>query len=45
VEWNKNAYDHLVYDEQQKDLLLSFVQNHGNTGHQPTEDVIKGKGG
>ncbi|XWW96099.1 hypothetical protein V2A60_004069 [Cordyceps javanica] len=26
--WNDTAYSHLVYDEQQKDLILSFVQHH-----------------
>ncbi|KAK4216493.1 ATP-dependent zinc metalloprotease YME1L1 [Rhypophila decipiens] len=26
--WNDAAYDHLVYDEQQKDLVMSFVENH-----------------
>ncbi|KAL7921885.1 hypothetical protein ACQKWADRAFT_294720 [Trichoderma austrokoningii] len=26
--WNDTAYSHLVYDDQQKDLVLSFVQNH-----------------
>ncbi|KAM3502451.1 hypothetical protein MY10362_004833 [Beauveria mimosiformis] len=25
--WNDTAYSHLVYDEQQKDLILSFVQH------------------
>lgn len=29
VVWNDTAYDHLVYDAQQKDLVLSFVDNHG----------------
>ncbi|KAH0494597.1 hypothetical protein TgHK011_001214 [Trichoderma gracile] len=26
--WNDTAFSHLVYDDQQKDLVLSFVQNH-----------------
>ncbi|KAM3435647.1 hypothetical protein NHJ13734_005454 [Beauveria thailandica] len=26
--WNNTAYSHLVYDEEQKDLILSFVQHH-----------------
>ncbi|PQK13270.1 hypothetical protein BB8028_0004g02010 [Beauveria bassiana] len=26
--WNETAYSHLVYDEPQKDLILSFVQRH-----------------
>ncbi|CAK7227073.1 hypothetical protein SBRCBS47491_006445 [Sporothrix bragantina] len=43
VQWNDGAYDHLVYDEQQKDLVLSFVESHGHTTHK-VEDVIIGKG-
>ncbi|KAK9444651.1 AAA family ATPase [Metarhizium brunneum] len=27
--WNDKAYEHLVYDPQQKDLVLSFVESHG----------------
>lgn len=41
--WNDKAYDHLVYDEQQKDLVLSFVESHGHAKPQ-MEDVIVGKG-
>lgn len=41
--WNDQAYDHLVYDEEQKDLVLSFVESHGNVRHQ-VDDVIMGKG-
>jgi SpoVK/Ycf46/Vps4 family AAA+-type ATPase len=41
--WNDKAYEHLVYDEQQKDLVLSFVENHGHTKN-VMEDVIVGKG-
>ncbi|PHH85643.1 hypothetical protein CDD83_135 [Cordyceps sp. RAO-2017] len=26
--WNDTAFSHLVYDSQQKDLVLSFVENH-----------------
>jgi SpoVK/Ycf46/Vps4 family AAA+-type ATPase len=40
--WNDKAYEHLVYDEQQKDLVLSFVENHGQ--RKTAEDVILGKG-
>lgn len=29
--WNDTAYEHLVYDAQQKDLVLSFVESHGRT--------------
>ena len=43
IQWNDQAYNHLVYDEQQKDLVLSFVESHG---HSTTnmDDVIIGKG-
>jgi hypothetical protein len=49
IDWNDDAYTHLVYPEEQKDLVLSFVENHQRT-RQPTgpmsvdDDVIKGKG-
>lgn len=29
--WNDKAYEHLVYDDQQKDLVLSFVESHALT--------------
>ncbi len=43
VNWNDEAYDHLVYPEEQKDLVLTFVENHQRmkTG---VDDVIMGKG-
>jgi len=41
--WNDEAYDHLVYPEEQKDLVLSFVDNHKRT-KQGVDDVIMGKG-
>lgn len=46
VEWNDDAYDHLVYPAEQKDLVLSFVENHQRTRSEGMEmdDVIKGKG-
>ncbi|KAK3372966.1 P-loop containing nucleoside triphosphate hydrolase protein [Lasiosphaeria ovina] len=48
VVWNDQAYDHLVYDEQQKDLVMSFVENHGAVAAQrrskAMQDVIAGKG-
>ncbi|GJC92634.1 ATPase [Colletotrichum higginsianum] len=45
IVWNDKAYDHLVYDEQQKDLVLSFVENHGLAHrNNAVEDVIVGKG-
>jgi SpoVK/Ycf46/Vps4 family AAA+-type ATPase len=43
VNWNDDAYDHLVYHEEQKDLLLSFVDNHKILTH-GVDDVIVGKG-
>jgi ATPase family protein associated with various cellular activities (AAA) len=44
--WNLDAYDHLVYPEEQKDLVLSFVSNHNgpNDKADDFDDVIKGKG-
>ncbi|POR37741.1 Putative 26S protease regulatory subunit [Tolypocladium paradoxum] len=54
--WNDTAYSHLVYDSQQKDLVLSFVENHkpaqsrtlsstaADGKSQPMDDVILGKG-
>ena len=44
ITWNDEAFDHLVYDEQQKDLILSFVESHGPSKKQQLEDVIMGKG-
>jgi SpoVK/Ycf46/Vps4 family AAA+-type ATPase len=41
--WNDGAFDHLVYDEQAKDLVLSFVENH-NKAKPMMGDVIMGKG-
>ncbi|KAI5462834.1 hypothetical protein BGZ63DRAFT_402193 [Mariannaea sp. PMI_226] len=44
--WNDQAFSHLVYDDQQKDLVLSFVENHSTSKGSPSamEDVIVGKG-
>ncbi|KAL8297395.1 hypothetical protein RB597_006481 [Gaeumannomyces tritici] len=42
--WNDEAYEHLVYDEQQKDLVLSFVENHTQNNRHKELDVIMGKG-
>ncbi|KAL2263308.1 hypothetical protein VTK26DRAFT_7361 [Humicola hyalothermophila] len=53
VAWNDEAFDHLVYDEQQKDLVMSFVESHcgrgagvggGGARAKALEDVIAGKG-
>lgn len=47
MEWNEEAYSHLVYPEEQKDLVLSFVEHHKSTLQNPDDnfdDVIKGKG-
>lgn len=43
VNWNDDAYDHLVYHEEQKDLVLTFVDNHKRLNH-GVDDVIVGKG-
>lgn len=49
--WNEKAFTHLVYDAGQKDLVLSFVENHvSNANYEDgsaamaVEDVIVGKG-
>ncbi|KAF5005785.1 hypothetical protein FDECE_7795 [Fusarium decemcellulare] len=46
IVWNDQAYSHLVFDEQQKDLVLSFVESHTLTNgtSKAMEDVIVGKG-
>jgi hypothetical protein len=54
MEWNTEAYAHLVYPEEQKDLVYSFVANHCSNDKDATNpfggqssgfaDVIKGKG-
>ena len=43
LQWNDEAYDHLVYPEGQKDLVLTFVENHQRT-KAGFDDVIVGKG-
>ncbi|MAD85536.1 MAG: hypothetical protein CL912_21460 [Deltaproteobacteria bacterium] len=44
VVWNDEAYGHLVYPEEQKDLVLTFVDNHQRMKAR-VDDVIMGKGG
>ena len=48
VQWNDEAYGHLVYPEEQKDLVLSFVQDHRSSAQAAAadgvDDVILGKG-
>jgi len=43
VVWNDDAYNHLVYPEEMKDLVLTFVNNHKRL-KSSTADVIEGKG-
>lgn len=43
VSWNDEAYSHLVYPAEQKDLVLTFVSNHQHMKAGLT-DVIVGKG-
>ncbi|RDW76993.1 ATPase-2 [Coleophoma cylindrospora] len=43
VVWNDEAYGHLVYPEEQKDLVLTFVETHHRLGTS-IDDVIMGKG-
>jgi hypothetical protein len=50
VVWNDEAYHHLVYNEQQKDLVMSFVESHCSNDAvsqkraKVMDDVIAGKG-
>ncbi|CAI4217141.1 unnamed protein product [Parascedosporium putredinis] len=44
ITWHETAYDHLVYNEEQKDLVLSFVEHHGQKQASAFDDVIVGKG-
>lgn len=41
--WNDDAYEHLVYPEGQKDLVLTFVDNHRRLNSH-VDDVVLGKG-
>jgi hypothetical protein len=43
VVWNDEAYGHLVYPKEQKDLVLTFVDNHQRLKAR-VDDVIMGKG-
>lgn len=43
ISWNEEAFDHLVYDADQKDMVLSLVKNH-RKHNKGTDDVIMGKG-
>ena len=40
---NDDAYDHLLYDAEQKDLVLTFVENHSRTTGS-IDEAINGKG-
>jgi hypothetical protein len=42
ITWNDDAYDHLVYSEEQKDLLLTCVANHKRWKHE-VDNVIARK--
>jgi ATPase family associated with various cellular activities (AAA) len=46
LNWNDEAYSHLVYPEEQKDLVLTFVENHKRLKAKGSgvDDVIYGKG-
>jgi SpoVK/Ycf46/Vps4 family AAA+-type ATPase len=46
LKWNDEAYSHLVYPEEQKDLVLTFVKNHQRMKAKGdgVDDVIHGKG-
>ena len=42
-DWNFAAIDYLVYSEDRKSLLLTFVDHHKSTSKR-SDDVIAGKG-
>jgi hypothetical protein len=42
ITWNEEAYGHLVYSEEYKDLALALVQNHQRLNKE-TSDVIARK--
>lgn len=42
--WNDEAYSHLVYPEEEKDLVLTFVANHNRMKSRTSDDVVAGKG-
>ena len=43
MNWNDEAYSHLVYPKEQKDLVLTFVSHHKHMKEGLT-DVVAGKG-
>ncbi|KJK82420.1 hypothetical protein H634G_02614 [Metarhizium anisopliae BRIP 53293] len=40
--WNGEAYEHLVYDPQQKDLVLSFVESHDRASTLQRRETVNG---
>lgn len=44
MQWNVDAFNHLVYDEEQKDIILSFVEGHTSRHELVGPEVIMGKG-
>ncbi|KAI9661466.1 MAG: hypothetical protein M1831_002988 [Alyxoria varia] len=43
IEWDKEAWKHLVYDQHKKDMIVTFVRDHSSSNTRST-DVIAGKG-
>jgi predicted ATPase with chaperone activity len=43
VQASGEAFDHLVFEEEQKNLVLTFVRNHEQS-ERSNDDVIAGKG-
>lgn len=44
VDWNKSAMNHLVLDQDKKDLICAVVKNHSKDSPSQTQDIIEGKG-
>ncbi|KAL8726957.1 MAG: hypothetical protein Q9166_006378 [cf. Caloplaca sp. 2 TL-2023] len=44
ISWNEEAYDRLVLSGSRKDLVQTFVNNHGQSSASFNNDVIAGKG-
>lgn len=44
VDWNKSAMNHLVLDQDKKDLICAVVKHHSKDSPSQTQDIIEGKG-
>ena len=41
--WNDEAYEYLVYPQEQKDLVLTIIGNHQRSKREGFIDVVDGK--